>query len=193
MTKPLVPTASRPQRYGPVAQSLHWLTAILVLVAFLYGPGGPEARVYDPSRDSDRQLHEMLGTLVFTLVLVRVLWRVVDVRPDPPPVSRWMGFAAKAVQAALYVLLFALPATAATGAWLEGHALAYPGGFQIASPLPVAHDMGALIASVHSWLGDAIMWLAGMHALAALYHQFALHDGVLKSMLPYWLWRSSPR
>src|SRR5947207_1071959 len=33
-------------RYSAVAQALHWVTAVLVLVAFIYGPGGSEQRVY---------------------------------------------------------------------------------------------------------------------------------------------------
>ncbi|MEZ5703240.1 MAG: cytochrome b/b6 domain-containing protein [Burkholderiaceae bacterium] len=37
---------------------------------------------------------------------------------------------------------------------------------------------------VHSLLGDAILWLAGMHAAAAIYHHLRLRDGVLASMVP---------
>jgi cytochrome b561 len=182
--------ASRhPQRYGAVAQSIHWATAILVLVAFVYGPGGPESRVYAPSRDFDRHLHETLGSCVFALALVRVAWRCVDRRPDPAPVARWMGWAAKAVQGLLYVLLFAVPMTAIAGAWLEGHSLAWLGGIEIASPLGLSHDTGATLASLHGWLGDAILWTAGLHALAAIYHRVVLHDGVLASMLPRWTGR----
>jgi cytochrome b561 len=174
-------------RYGNVAQAIHWVTAILVLVAFLYGPGGSEERVYSPARDFDRQLHETLGICVFGLVVMRVLWRMVDRQPDPPQVSRWMGIAAKAVQWALYLLLFALPLTAIAGAWLEGHPLTLLGGVEIAPLLGLSHDLGAKIATLHTWLGDAILWLAGLHALAALYHHFVLKDGVLASMLPRWL------
>jgi cytochrome b561 len=174
-------------RYGNVAQAVHWVTAILVLVAFLYGPGGSEERVYSPARDFDRQLHETLGICVFGLVVMRVLWRMVDSQPDPPQVSRWMGIAAKAVQWALYLLLFALPLTAIAGAWLEGHPLTLLGGVEIAPLLGLSHDLGAKIATLHTWLGDAILWLAGLHALAALYHHFVLKDGVLASMLPRWL------
>jgi cytochrome b561 len=174
-------------RYGNVAQAIHWVTAILVLVAFLYGPGGSEERVYSPARDFDRQLHETLGICVFGLVVMRVLWRMVDSQPDPPQVSRWMGIAAKAVQWVLYLLLFALPLTAIAGAWLEGHPLTLLGGVEIAPLLGLSHDVGAKIATLHTWLGDAILWLAGLHALAALYHHFVLKDGVLASMLPRWL------
>jgi cytochrome b561 len=182
------PVVSRgTSRHGRVAQFIHWATAILVLVAFLYGPGGPESRVYDVSRDADRHLHETLGTLVFVLVIIRALWRLVDHRPEPIPVARWMGLAAKSVQLALYLLMFAVPLTAITGAWLEGHPLAYLGGLQIASPIAQSHALGAQLAGLHGWLGDAILWLAGLHAVAALYHQFVLKDGVLRSMLPRWL------
>jgi cytochrome b561 len=175
---------SSPTRYGPVAQSFHWATAVLVLIAFLYGPGGSEQRVYSAVRDFDRQLHETLGLCVLALVALRLLWRLVNGRPDPVQVSRWMGFAAKAVQVALYILLFAVPLTAMTGAWLEGHALTLLGGLAIAPPIAVAHAAGAQIAWIHTWLGDAILWLAGLHALAALVHHFILRDGVLLSMLP---------
>jgi len=178
-----------PARYGGIAQALHWLTAIVVLVAFIYGPGGSEQRVYSTARDFDRQLHETLGLTVFALVLLRVLWRLVDRRPAPPIVARWMDIASKAVQSGLYVLLFALPITAITGAWLEGHPLTLLGGMEIAPRLGLAHDLGATIAKVHTWLGDAIMWLAGFHALAALYHHFIVGDGVLVSMLPRWIAR----
>jgi cytochrome b561 len=175
-----------PSRYGPVAQAFHWITAVLVLVAFLYGPGGSEERVYSAAVDADRQLHETLGVCVFALVVLRVLWRLVDTHPDPAEVSRWMGIASKAVQWMLYVLLFAVPLTAITGAWLEGHPLTLLGGVKIAPLLPLAHDTGATIANLHGWLGDALLWLAGLHAVAAIYHQVVLKDGVLVSMLPAW-------
>lgn len=167
-----------------MAQALHWATALLVLIAFLYGPGGSEQRIYSAAADPDRQLHETLGLCVFVLALVRVLWRLVDTRPEPAAVARWMGWASKAVQYALYMLLFALPLTAITAAWLEGHPLTLLGGLQLAPRLAEVHALGAQVATIHGWLGDTILWLAGLHALAALGHHFLLRDGVLLSMLP---------
>jgi len=172
-------------RYGSVAQFFHWLTAIVVLIAFIFGPGGSEQHVYSAPRDFDRQLHETLGLCVFALAILRVLWRTFDTHP-PPPAARWMTFASKAVQGGLYLLMFMLPLTAVCGVWLEGHALTLLGSVQFASPLAAAHETGALIAEIHTWLGDAILWLAGLHAVAALYHHFIVRDGVLVSMLPAW-------
>jgi cytochrome b561 len=102
-----------------------------------------------------------------------------------------MRAAAAAAQAMLYVLLFALSMTAIAGSWLEGHSLTLLGGLEIAPLVGKSHDLGATIATAHTWLGDSIMWLAGLHALAALYHHYVLKDEVLASMLPRGLsiWR----
>ena len=169
---------------------LHWLTAIVVLVAFIYGPGGSEERVYSAARDFDRQLHETLGICVLALVVLRLLWRAVDKRPGPEPSARWMLLTARAVQFALYVLLFAVPLTAISGAWLEGHSLTLLAGFTVAPLLAKSHELGAQIAEIHTWLGDAILWTAGAHAAAALLHHFVLKDNVLRSMLPRWAAKS---
>ena len=59
-------------RYDAVAQTLHWVTAVLVLAAFIYGPGGSEERVYSAARDLDRRLHESLGLCVLALVTMRL-------------------------------------------------------------------------------------------------------------------------
>jgi cytochrome b561 len=174
-----------PARYSAPAQLLHWLTAILVLVAFIYGPGGPEERVYAASRDAERHLHETLGACVFALSVLRVLWRAVDTRPAPEPSARWMRIVAASVQGGLYLLLFAVPLTAICGAWFGGHDVALLGGITFHSPWAESHALGETLAEVHGWLGDAILWLAGAHAAAALLHHFVLKDGVLRSMLPF--------
>ena len=180
-------TRESASRYGGVTQALHWMTAVLVVVAFTYGPGGSEQRVYSAARDFDRQLHETLGMCVFALVVLRVLWRMVDTRPEAPPVPAWMGFLATLVQATLYLLLFALPLTAISGAWLEGHSVTLLASIEIPAPFASSHDLGASIASIHTWLGDAILWVAGLHALAVIYHHVVLRDGVLASMLSRWI------
>jgi cytochrome b561 len=94
-----------------------------------------------------------------------------------------MGTAARLVQALLYVLLVTVPVTGITGAWLEGHPVTWLGG-DIGPWLSESHSLGKQVASAHGWLGDAILWVAGLHAAAALYHHFLLRDGVLLSMLP---------
>jgi len=171
-------------RYGSVAQLFHWATAALVVAAFTFGPGGSEQRVYSLAKEFDRQLHETLGLTVLSLALLRLAWRAFDATPDDQPMPQWMKLCSKIVQATLYVLLFLLPLTAISGAWFEGHPLTLLGSVRIGPWLAEAHTLGSPNASIHTWLGDTLLWVAGIHAAAGLYHHFVLRDGVLQSMLP---------
>src|SRR4029453_10694169 len=94
-----------------------------------------------------------------------------------------MAAAAKLVHFALYALLIAIPATAVLGTWLEGIPVTLP-GFDIAPQIAEAHELGQLIMEIHTTLGNAILWVAGVHAAAALFHHFYLRDEVFQSMTP---------
>jgi cytochrome b561 len=95
-----------------------------------------------------------------------------------------MRLAARVVHVTLYLLLLAVPLTAIVGAWFEGHPVTLLVIGDIAWPLPLAHGVGQTIATIHTYLGDAIVWLVGLHAAAGLFHHFYLRDRVLRSMLP---------
>jgi len=179
-------TTDPASRYDGVSQTLHWVTAVLVLYAFTNGPGKRELGAYLASRDAQRQLHETLGVCVFALVLVRLAWRRIEKRPPPLARPRWMTIAANVTQTSLYVLMVAVPITAIAGAWLEGHPVTLLAGVSIPTPM-VSHALGVSISSLHAWLGDLIMWIAGFHAAAALFHHVVLRDAALISMLPRWL------
>jgi cytochrome b561 len=55
--------------------------------------------------------------------------------------------------------------------------------------LSQADSVGQTVAAVHTTLGNVILWVAGLHAAAVLYHRFFLRDGVLVSILAG-RWRS---
>jgi cytochrome b561 len=176
---------STPTRYGQIAQGLHWLTVALVLAAYLLSAGGPEARVYSTAADGARRIHETLGMAAFGVVLLRLLWRLVDTPPASHPGPPWMTLSARLVHVLLYGLLAAIPITAILGTWYEGHPLTLL-GLDIAPWVGAAHDLGQLIMEIHTTLGNVILWLAGLHAMAALVHHYYLRDTVLKSMIPGW-------
>jgi cytochrome b561 len=171
-------------RYGAAARAFHWTTAILVVAAYVVSPGGSEARVYAPAHDAARLLHETLGMAAFVLAALRLLWRQVDRRPKAPPMPAWMRRASAATHGSLYVLLLATPSAAILGAWWGGHPVTLFAIGGIASPMASIHERGTALAEIHGWLGNAILWLAGLHAVAALFHHCVLRDGVLAAMLP---------
>ena len=175
--------------YDTISRTLHWLTAIAVLAALILGPEhfGREMRQgLDPATRWDIVTHESLGVLVAGLTLLRLLWLVV--RPAAPrfDMPHWMHLAAKATHGVLWLLLLAVPMTAMLALGTEGHPLTLLGGIRV-NELPInAQSAIADLADwgeVHSLLGDMIFWLAGIHAVAAIYHHVLLKDGVLRSML----------
>jgi cytochrome b561 len=170
-------------RYGSVAQLFHWLTALLVLASFLVSAGGPPLRVYSEARAATLLWHESLSVAVLLLVAARLLWRAFDRIPDEVPMPWWMTLLSRATHWALFALLIAVPATAIAGAWLGGHPVTIYGIGAIGPFLDQA-TIGQALMEVHGFLGDAVMWLAGLHAAAAIYHHFVLRDRVLKAMLP---------
>jgi len=177
-------------RYDGLSQVLHWLTAIIVTVAFILGPGGFGRLMrqgVDPATRNDIVWHESLGILVLVLTMLRLAWMAL--RPAAPQLqmARWMYLAAKLVRIALWVLLIALPVTALLALGSEGHPLTLLGGVRIDRMPFIAESRVAGLADwgeVHQFLGDSIMWLAGLHAIAAILHHVVLKDGVLVAMLP---------
>jgi cytochrome b561 len=161
-------------RYGSVAQTFHWLTAILVLSAWLVAEG---------DRSPTIALHETLGLAVFVLVSARLLWRAFDRQPEQPMAAA-MAWASRAVHWLLYGLLFAIPASAIIGTQLEGHPLTIYGLGSLGPYLSVSRRIGHQILEVHQTMGTMIIWVAGLHAAAAIFHHFFLRDGVLRAMLP---------
>ncbi len=174
-------------RYGAATQLFHWLTVALVGTAYIVSPGGGETRVYSAAFDTARQTHETIGILLFGLVLMRILWRLYEPTPEPPPMAPWMKLSASAAHLALYALLLAIPLTAIAGAWLENHPLTIFGIGNIGPMLSPVPGLGQSVAYIHTILGNVIIWLAGFHAAAALFHHYFMRDNILTSMLPDWI------
>lgn len=114
----------------------------------------------------------------------------VKILADNP--ARLYGFSMpprRVVQVLLYILLLATPVSANIGAWLEEHPLTLGMLGSIPPMIPEYRAVGEKVSELHTILGDAVVWVAGLHAAAALFHHFMLRDVVLTPMLPRRMWR----
>ena len=141
----------------------------------------------DPATRSDIVWHETLGLLVFALTACRVIW--VAFRPAVAKVAMadWMHLSSKMVHLGLWALLLLLPITALLALGSESHPLTLLGGYRLNEMPMILNSPVAKLADwgdVHKFLGDAVMWLAGAHAVAGIYHHVVLKDNVLMTMLP---------
>lgn len=120
------------------------------------------------------------GLLVFALVGLRLPLRALLGAPAAGP--RWQQRAAAAAHIGLYALMFIVP-LAGWAALADKTATFSLAG--IALPLPDANVTRVkLLGKTHETLDNVIIWLAGLHAVAALAHQFVLRDATLIPMLP---------
>lgn len=166
------------RRFGLITQALHWLTAILVVWAWLIaGTWGRD------ESSTIMALHQTLGFTVFVLVAVRLVWRFFDPRPQPVEMPGLMTLAGKASHWLLFALMVAIPLSAIVGSWFEGHAITLYGN-AIGPLLTTDRRLGHQILEVHQLMGTTLMWVAGLHAAAAIYHHVLLKDRVLRQMLP---------
>ena len=173
-----------PTRYGALAKLLHWLTVVLVLLAWTLG-----TFIDDLPRgwgSGALAVHIAAGLAVIASVAARLLWRVAD-RPPPPEVTRlgpWGERAGRLVHVALYLLLFAIPVVGIVLQFARGQALPVFGLFEIASPWPADRVFARSVKELHGTLANIVVILAALHAAAALLHHFVLRDGTLRRMLP---------
>jgi cytochrome b561 len=181
---------NNPDRYDALSIAFHWITAVTVVMAFALGPGDFGRLLHDgidPGTRSDIVWHESLGIVVLTLTFLRLIW--VAVRPNAPGLQRatWVRLLSRLMHFVLWALLFALPLSALLALGAEAHPLTLLGGFRIDELPSIANFYLSDLAdwgNVHKFLGDVIMWLAAIHASAAIYHHIKLRDRVLASMLP---------
>ncbi len=167
------------REYGSVAKVLHWLVASLILVEYLIGS------TLDMS--DLKQVHIQIGFMIFVLVVIRIVWRITHKAQYPMQSEQLTKLNQKMATAGhhlMYLLMFVLPVTGICLVVSKGNPFFVfclkVGPFMS----PLDHDTRHLIKEVHDLLANALVFMALLHALAAIAHQFLKNIPILTSMLP---------
>ena len=185
---PALPLKNNVERWGSISIGLHWLTFLMIVGLGTVGlimtdlPSSPfKIQIYD--------LHKSIGLTVFALSLLRMLWRLIAGVPTPVPGPRWQNALATLTHAGLYALLLAIPLSG----WLFNSAAGFPLRWFGLLRLPALTHFDPQLKVFARDLHETLFWvlasLVVIHAAAALYHHYRLHDRVLVRMLP---WLKSP-
>lgn len=169
---------SSTQRYGGVAIAIHWVSAVAILIQLALGFAA--AASDDNATKADLlRAHVMLGIFVVALTLIRIAWWWIDRRPAPlSALAWWQAASERVVRVLLYLLILILGASGIALLALSGAAkLLF---FGAARPLPDFAQFPPLAA--HAAAATALLGLAALHILAALYHHFWRHDRLLARM-----------
>lgn len=184
-------------RYGSVAKWLHWLTALLFLVAyvsvyylhwFLDGEG--------PLRSPIIRFHKAVGFSVLIFFFLRLYWRATNPSPKlPDTMSGWQIKVSHVVHFLLYFFLLAMPLSGYLGN-KSGVSFGFFNvtgfkdssiGIWILDLLNITYEQWEVPFDYFHYeiAGPLLLWmLIAVHAGAAIYHHVVHKDDVLKRMLP---------
>ena len=87
---PSIPTSS--ERYSGTAIALHWLVAVLIVVAFWMGWSMVDLP-FSPRRIKLFNWHKWVGMVAFGFIVLRLLWRMVRKPPAELPLPAWQQHA----------------------------------------------------------------------------------------------------
>jgi cytochrome b561 len=169
-------------RYDSVAIALHWATAVLVFANFAL------AQTWDwfakPAKGLMEDTHMSLGVLLTAVIVARLVWRLIPGHQVSAIGAGWQRLAAKGTHYLLYALLVAEAALGFAFRWGAGRPMAFFGTGIPPLIGEMARPLRRQLREFHEWIGWAIVIIALLHALAALYHHYVLKDRVLVRMLP---------
>ena len=183
-----IPILAKTASYTAGAKLLHWVLALALIGIFgvgLYMADLP----FSPLRLKLYNWHKWVGITIFSLSVVRLLWRFTH-RPPPLPAAmvqsmpKWQHWAHEVTHYAMYALFFIVP--------LIGWAFSSASGFQIVvfgvlplpDLLPVNKEWAETIKPLHGLAAWALCALAVLHVVAAVKHHFIDRDGLMGRMLP---------
>ena len=169
------------KRYHPFLVSLHWLSAIMILVALILG--GPSLAEI-PNENPDKMFgltgHMIWGLTIGGLMITRLLMRVFAKSPPHADAGNTaLNSGAKLAHLGMYALVFSMVGS--------GIALAYSAGlFSIVfggsgAPLPPSFSIFTA-RTVHGIIAAVLLILIGLHVAGWAYHQFYLRDRVISRM-----------
>ncbi|WP_395698215.1 cytochrome b [Methylocella sp.] len=179
-------TFAQPQRtrYDGVSQTLHWLTALLVLAALVFAWVGEALPRTSDWKGYVFMVHKSLGVTILAATLFRLVWRGLN-PPPPAPWSfePWEVWAGKITHALLYLMLLVMPVSGYVLSAAKGRTVDY---FNLVSLPALAENkpLADAATSVHLAAQFAVYVLIVAHLCGVVWHVVARRDGTLGRMLP---------
>lgn len=186
------PASSAPplrHRYDGLTITLHWVTAAIVIFMFASAHIWEVLERGTPLRKGLQSVHISMGILLAVIIIGRLLWRLFTVstgrsKQAPVAMPTLMKAAAHLTHLALYLLLVAQIVLGFLFRWSQAEPFYFFGLFPIPDVFNFDSIMTRTFGSLHNNVAWALIIVAGVHALAALFHHYVLRDGILRRMLP---------
>lgn len=178
-------TSETTSAYHPLLRRIHWITAVLFIVAMLIGfYCGLQPPGTSPRREL-LEVHKSLGETLFLLAVLRLMVRAATTAPaEPSSFGPWVRLAARLNHWALYFILFAMPVTGYLFSSAGGYSLRYVWTFSW--PRLLLNDQAAVRIgeTSHGLLAWFVYAVVILHVAATFWHVLVKKDETLSRMWP---------
>ncbi len=170
-------------QFGWLTRLLHWLVALHILGLVALGAYMVDLSYYDPNYHASLTYHKAFGIVALGLGVLKVLWYLSNRQPDPTaPLPGWQVFASHAVHGVLLLMMVVIPVSGYFISTSAGEGIDLFGWFEVPALITISDALRDIAIDVHEFLAYGVLVITGLHAMAALKHQFIDRDGTLKRM-----------
>jgi cytochrome b561 len=172
------------ERYGAVAQLLHWSIVALIITQFVLA-NKADSLSLGPAKIAVLAQHKSFGMTIFALAVMRLLWRLANpVPPLPASTPRWQSLVAHLSHWSLYALILVTPLLGWTMSSARNFPVSWFGLFTLPDLIQPDRAKYDLLHEAHEICAFTMAAIAILHAAAALKHHLFDRDNVLRRMLP---------
>jgi len=168
--------------YGLVSIGLHWLMAIAIFAMFGLGVWMKSLGYYDAWYNKGPDLHQSIGVLVLALLLFRICWVFINVKPDAFG-AQWERTGGIIVHRLFYVLMLVIMVSGYLIPTAKGEGFDIFGDLHMPALLSLTALQADMNGAIHRYMAWSTIILAALHALAALKHHFVNKDDTLLRIL----------
>jgi len=172
------------KEWGGFSKFFHWTIGLLVIALLIVGII-MEGMEVSPLKFQIYAVHKATGILVFTLVLLRIIWLAFNRRPEElKSYTKLEHRVANIVHILLYIAMIGMPLSG----WIMSSAANFPvsifGLFTLPDLVSPNEDLAELMKQIHMICGYSLIVAVGLHVAGALKHHVIDKDITLRRMLP---------
>ena len=161
--------------WGLIAKIFHWLLAILLIWQIFTGINLHNME-FSPAKIGFIGIHKIIGTFIFTIVVLRLVWKFFNSKPNVSSLPKFHRYASTIVHTLLYALVIWIP--------FQGTMMTQAGGFDvqllgiitIPKFIETNIEMYPTFVQLHYQSMIALIVVFGIHLSAGLYHRFSNSD-----------------
>ena len=166
--------------YGLISKSLHWVSAILLLVQIPLGFYLVDLE-FGPERLDIEDIHVIIGLSIFYLVILRLVNKIINPTPKlDPSIFKGQKFIAKLNHILLYVAILSITISGILKKLFNGETLViFFKEIKIQDNFVLADQF----YNIHIFSNYTIIALIALHIFAVIIHKLFFNENLLKKIL----------